>query len=109
MATPQHQYAEVLKTGQEVVTEALDSFSKAAQQAFAHVPAVPFAPVDLAELVDQTFDFAEQVLSTQRQLAKNLAEVSNHVAEALTKQVEAVTATAVNETVNATKKAAAAK
>jgi hypothetical protein len=109
MATPQEQYVEIVKTGQDVVAGALDSFTKAAQQAFEQVPTVvPFAPVDVAELVDQAFDFAEKVLASQRQLAKTLVAASNDVAEAVSKQVESAADTAVQETVSATKKAAAA-
>jgi hypothetical protein len=104
MATPQEQYTEALRTGQEAVTGAVDSWTKAAQQAFGLTPsAAPFPVVDPAQLIDQVFDFAEKLLESQRQFAKNLAEASVQMGDTLRQQAETATDTAAQNAREASK------
>jgi acetyl-CoA carboxylase carboxyltransferase component len=88
MANPQDQYTDALRTSQEAVAGALDSWTKAAQQAFGVIPNTPFSPVDPGQIIDQVFDFAERLLETQRQFAKSLAEASVQASDTLRQQAE---------------------
>ena len=89
----QNQYFETLRSGQEVLSNAIDEWAKSAKQAWESRPdtSIPtFSTLNPAEAVDQVFDFADEalkaqrrlldfaaeILETQRQLAKNVAETS---------------------------------
>lgn len=89
-STLQSQYFETLRSGQEVLSNAIDEWTKSAKQAWENRAdtSIPTFAVDPAEAVDQVFDFAAEalqaqrrvldfaaeILETQRQLAKNVAE-----------------------------------
>jgi acetyl-CoA carboxylase carboxyltransferase component len=88
VSNPQEQYTEVLQSSQQAVIGALDSMSKAAQQAFSVVPNAPIAPVDPTEVIDQVFDFAGQLLESQRAFAKSLTQASNQMGDNLRTQAE---------------------
>ena len=88
MSNPQEQYTEVLQNSQQAVIGALDSMSKAAQQAFSAVPNAPVAPVDPTEVIDQVFDFAGQLLESQRAFAKSLTQASSQMGDNLRTQAE---------------------
>ena len=87
----QDQYFEVLRSGQEVLSNAIDEWAKSAKEAWGSRPdaSIPtFSTLNPTEAVDQVFDFASEalqaqrrlvdfsieILETQRQLAKNVAE-----------------------------------
>ena len=76
MSSPTEQYTESLKKSQEAVLEAIQAWANSAQSAFS-------APASLAgqrnpdQVIDQVFDFAEQMLAVQRQFAKNMAALSS--------------------------------
>jgi hypothetical protein len=89
MSNSQEQYTEVLQSSRQAVVGALDSMSKAAQQAFSVVPNAAIAPVDPSEVIDQVFHFAGQLLESQRAFAKGLAQASNQVGDSLRTQAEA--------------------
>jgi hypothetical protein len=73
MSSVQEQYAESLRTNQAAVVQAIESWTKSAQSAFS-TPATG-APLAVTpdQVIDQVFDFAEQMLAVQRKFAKNLA------------------------------------
>lgn len=95
----------MLRTGQEFVNGAIDSWAKATQQAFVIAPPAPLFPADVTGFIDQGYDFAEKVLASQRQFAKTLVEASSTATKAVAHQVESVTETAVKKTAEATKAA----
>jgi hypothetical protein len=73
MSSVQEQYTESLKKSQQAVLDAFEAWTKSAQSAFSTpgvtVPAQPGPD----QVIDQVFDFAEQMLAVQRQFAKSLA------------------------------------
>ena len=76
MSSPTEQYTESLKKSQQAVLDAIEAWTKSAQSAFS-VPAVGLpAQQSPDQIIDQVFDFAEQMLAVQRQFAKNLAAIA---------------------------------
>ena len=76
MSSPTEQYTESLRKSQEAVLDAMQAWTKSAQNAFS-VPAAGFAgQPNPDQVIDQVFDFAEQMLAVQRQFAKNMAAVA---------------------------------
>jgi hypothetical protein len=71
MTTPQEQYMESLRNGQQAVVQAMEAWTKSAQKAFGATPGAASA-VNPEIVIDQVFDFAEQMLAMQRRFAKAL-------------------------------------
>lgn len=77
MSSPQEQYLETLKKSQQAVLDAVEAWTKSAQSAFAAPAASPPGEVRPDQVIDQVFDFAEQMLAVQRQFAKSLTAVAS--------------------------------
>ena len=76
MSSPTEQYTESLKKSQQAVLDAIEAWTKSAQSAFS-VPAAGLpGQQNPDQVIDQVFDFAEQMLAVQRQFAKNMAAVA---------------------------------
>jgi len=75
MSSPTEQYTESLKKSQEAVLEAIQAWTKSAQSAFS-TPAGLVGQKNPDQVIDQVFDFAEQMLAVQRQFAKNMAALA---------------------------------
>jgi len=92
-----------VRESQAIVVDAIRIWSTVAQQLTRNLR-LPVPGVDLAGIVDRTFDVAEQTLAAQRQLALTLAGAASRqvdtAVEALDTAMEAVDTTA--ETVQAT-------
>jgi hypothetical protein len=88
MSSPQEQFAESLRTGQEAVMQAVQSWTKSAESAFGSSPEVP-GQFDPNEVIDQVFNFAEQMLEAQREYAKTLAATAASMAETARKEAAA--------------------
>ena len=73
MTNPQEQYMESLRNGQQAVVQAMEAWTKSAQKAFGASSAGATSAVDPEVVIDQVFDFAEQMLAMQRRFAKALA------------------------------------
>lgn len=73
MTSPQEQYTESLKKNQQAVLDAFEAWTKSAQSAFTTPTANLTSPLRPDQVIDQVFDFAEQMLAVQRQFAKSLA------------------------------------
>jgi hypothetical protein len=73
MTTPQEQYIESLRNGQQAVVQAMEAWTKSAQKAFGASGTGSTGAVDPELVIDQVFDFAEQMLAMQRRFAKSLA------------------------------------
>jgi hypothetical protein len=73
MATPQEQYLESLRSGQQAVMQAMEAWTVSAQKAFGGPRTGATGAVDPDVVIDQVFDFAEQLLALQRRFAKSLA------------------------------------
>ena len=77
MSSAQEQYTESFKKSQQAVLDAFEAWTKTAQSAFT-APAASAAPqFGTDQVIDQVFDFAEQMLAVQRQFAKSLAATAN--------------------------------
>jgi len=76
-------FLDAMRQSQQAVLSAFESWTKTMQQTFGQATstATPES-VDVNEIVDQVFDFAEKMLESQRQFAKNLMAVSASAAEA---------------------------
>lgn len=73
MSTPAEQYAESLKKNQQAVLDAFEAWTKSAQGAFSTPAAGVPSQLRPDQVIDQVFDFAEQMLAVQRQFAKSMA------------------------------------
>lgn len=73
MTNTPEQYAESLKKSQQAVLDAFEAWTKSAQSAFSTPTASLASPLRPEQVIDQVFDFAEQMLSVQRQFAKSMA------------------------------------
>ena len=77
MSSPTEQYTESLKKSQEAVLEAIQAWTNSAQSAFSAPAASLAGQRNPDQVIDQVFDFAEQMLAVQRQFAKNMAALSS--------------------------------
>ncbi|HET7477540.1 MAG TPA: hypothetical protein VFJ97_16140 [Dermatophilaceae bacterium] len=82
MSTPTQQYTDMVQQSQQAVLNAVDTWTKTVQEAFAQLPSSP-GQFDASGMVDQVFDFTEKVLEVQRDLAKRLVSTSAATAEKL--------------------------
>ena len=73
MSSAQEQYTESLKKSQQAVLDAFEAWTKSAQSAFRTPKANLTGQLRPDQVIDQVFDFAEQMLAVQRQFAKGLA------------------------------------
>ncbi len=73
MTTPQEQYLESLRHGQQAVVQAMEAWTKSAQKAFGSSNAGAASNLNPEIIIDQVFDFAEQMLAMQRRFTKALA------------------------------------
>lgn len=76
MTTAQDQFAETARRGQEVVTNALHTWTENVQKMVGGLPTREPKLPNPTEIVDYFFDFTEQVLATQREFAKSVLAVS---------------------------------
>lgn len=73
MSSAAEQYTESLKKSQQAVLDAYEAWTKSAQSAFSTPTANVPSQLRPDQVIDQVFDFAEQMLAVQRQFAKSLA------------------------------------
>lgn len=90
MTSPQDKYADAMRTGQEAVVEAFESWTRSAQSALQNVPGVSQSQVPPQQVIDQVFDFAGKLLEVQRDFAKSLAVSAASAAESARQQSESV-------------------
>jgi hypothetical protein len=86
MTTPQEQYMESLRNGQQAVVQAMEAWTKSAQKAFGETGAGRTGIVSPEVVIDQVFDFAEQMLAMQRRFAKALASSAAEAADTAAKR-----------------------
>ena len=77
MSSPTEQYSESIRKSQQAVVDAIEAWTKSAQSAFT-APTATTLPGQPSpdQVIDQVFDFAEQMLAVQRQFAKNLSAIA---------------------------------
>jgi hypothetical protein len=88
MTSIQEPFLDAMRQSQQAVLNAFESWTKTVQSTFGQ--ATPGSPVtgtvDPSEVVDSVFDFAEKLLESQRQFAKNLMAASVSAAESVQRQ-----------------------
>jgi hypothetical protein len=84
MTSLQEPFLDAMRQSQQAVLNAFESWTKSVQQTFGAATSgtAQVGSVDPNEIVDQVFDFAEKMLESQRQFAKNLMAASAQAAEA---------------------------
>jgi len=73
-------YVDFVQQSQQAVLSAVETWTKAVQDAFANVPG-KLEEFDATESVDKIYDFTEKVLEMQRDFTKKLIASSTEVAE----------------------------
>ena len=82
MTSPQEQYIDSLRNGQQAVVQAMEAWTKSAQKAFGASTPGTVGTVNPDLVIDQVFDFAEQMLAMQRRFVKTLASAAAESAKA---------------------------
>jgi hypothetical protein len=112
MTTPQNQFTDATKRGQEAITTAMRTWAENVQALMAGAAGGQSGLPNPQQIVDKVFDFAEQVLATQRELTKTLLSAGAQATEAATSQAreaaESMTTHAVEATEAVTEEAAQA-
>lgn len=88
MTSPQDQYTAALRTSQDAVVQAMESWTKSARDAFGQMPSTPPSGLEPNQVIDQVFDFAERMLEVQREFSKSLAASAASAGETAREQAE---------------------
>jgi hypothetical protein len=90
MTNLQEPFLDAMRQSQQAVLSAVETWTRTMQQTFGQATssgAPTVASVDPNEIVDQVFDFAEKLLASQREFAKNLMAASAAATEAAQRQL----------------------
>lgn len=105
MSAPTDQFIEIANRTQEAVTTAVRTWADTVQTFTGSVtgsrPSLPNAQ----GAVDRYFDFAEQILESQRRIAKTVLTASAQAAETVTEQAARTAETVARRTAGATESA----
>jgi len=74
MTSPQEQFAEAARQGQEAVAQAIRTWSESVQRLTRAMPSGGEQAPSLADVVDNAYAFAEQLLATQREFTHSLLQ-----------------------------------
>ncbi len=96
MASNEDQFAALTRQSQEAITNLARTWTESIQGLARSFPGGQSRLPDVQAMVDNVFDFAEQLLASQRAFVKNLAAASARAAQAVSDQTtqaaESVTA-----------------
>ena len=84
-SSPQDQYLQAVRHGQEAMTTAMRAWSDAVQRMWTSGMAAGGAastPPPAEVVIDQVFDFAQQILNAQRELAKQMVRAAQSAQQA---------------------------
>lgn len=95
-------YTEAFRSGQDAVVKALEKWTDSAKSVWANAPGVTGPQVEPQQVIDQVFDFAEKMLSLQREFAKSLAATTASATAAAREQTESVVGAVRQHTTAAT-------
>lgn len=87
MTTPQEQLVELARRSQEAAASALHTWTENIQKLAGGLAGGQSNLPTLSEIVDRVFDFAEQMLANQRELAKRLLAATGQATESSAEQV----------------------
>jgi hypothetical protein len=102
MTTPQDQFTDVARRGQEAVTTAMRAWAENVQAMMASGAGGPSGVPSPQQVVDNVFDFAEQMLAAQREFAKTLLAAGAQATEAAASQAREAATSMTTRTVEAT-------
>jgi 3-oxoacyl-[acyl-carrier-protein] synthase III len=86
MSQSQDQYREMVQQSQEAFQNAVETWTKTVQDTMSSA-GVPASQVDPQQVVDQVFEFAEQMLAMQRDFTRNLIQSSVALQQSVARQV----------------------
>jgi len=89
MTAPTDQFVEITKRSQEAITTAVRNWSDALNTWTGTFTANPKLP-DSQAIIDQYFDFMQQVLDNQRNFAHTVLTAGTQAAESVTEQAQRV-------------------
>lgn len=102
MTSGQDQFAEAARQSREAFTNVLQVWSDTMQNLTRSLTGAGQSRVpDAQALVDNVFDFAEQLLASQRQFTKSLLAASSQAAEAVSDQTTRLTQSATEQATDA--------
>ncbi|MGQ0576617.1 MAG: hypothetical protein ACT4RN_20800 [Pseudonocardia sp.] len=101
MTAPTDQFVDIAKRSQEAVTAAVRTWTDAVQGFTGTFGAAPKLP-DAQAVVGQYFDFAQQVLETQRSFTLSVLSAGTQAAENVTEQANRVAENVKAHTLHAT-------
>jgi hypothetical protein len=83
----QDQLMEALRTNQAAVVDAVRNWTESVRAMMPDLPATPLTDAlpelpDPAELVDRAFEFAEELLATQREFTRQLLKAASGTSDA---------------------------
>jgi BMFP domain-containing protein YqiC len=90
MTAPTDQFVDIANRSQEAVTAAVRSWADSVQSVTGKLTSGQQLP-DLQHVVDQYFDFVEQVLANQRQFVQQWASATVKATESVTEQAQRAT------------------
>ena len=102
MTAPTDQFVDIANRSQEAVTAAVRNWADTVQSVAGKLTSGQPQLPDLQNVVDQYFDFVEQVLANQRQFAQQWASATVKATESVTEQAQRATQSVTSQTVNGT-------
>jgi LPS O-antigen subunit length determinant protein (WzzB/FepE family) len=91
MTAPTDQFVDIANRSQEAVTAAVRSWTDTVQSVTGKLTSGQSQLPDLQNVVDQYFDFVEQVLANQRQFVQQWASATVKATESVTEQAQRAT------------------
>jgi LPS O-antigen subunit length determinant protein (WzzB/FepE family) len=91
MTAPTDQFVDIANRSQEAVTAAVRSWTDTVQSVAGKLTSGQSQLPDLQNVVDQYFDFVEQVLANQRQFVQQWASATVKATESVTEQAQRAT------------------
>jgi hypothetical protein len=102
MTAPTDQFVDLANRSQEAVTTAVRTWADTVQSFASQLTSGQTQLPDLPSVVDQYFDFAEKVLTNQRQFAQQWVSATVKASEAVTEQTQRATQSVAAHTANGT-------
>ena len=87
MTAPQDQYTQVARQGQEAITKAMRTWSENLESMIGGAAPAQSGLPSPQQVVDNVFDFAEQLLASQREFAHRVLAAATEANEAATSTV----------------------
>ena len=88
MTAPTDQFVDIANKSQEAVSTAVRTWTDTVQSFASKLTAGQSPVTDLQGVVDQYFDFAEKVLTSQREFAQQWASATLNATETVTEQAQ---------------------